>query len=115
MDLPFEGGIYTWSNNWEMTLMSRIDKFLFSLAWADHFGLVNQWRLLRLLCDHFPILLDYRRIIGGKIPFCFENMWLKVDGFVERVWGWWSSYTFPGLPSHIMASKLKALKMDLKQ
>jgi exonuclease III len=59
MDFPFEGGIYTWSNNRETTSMSRIDKFLFSPAWADHFGLVNQRRLLRLLSDHFPILLDY--------------------------------------------------------
>ena len=47
-------------------------------------------------------------------------MWLKEDGFVDQVrgwWdqGWWGSYSFPGSPSHIMASKLKALKMDLIQ
>ncbi len=42
-------------------------------------------------------------------------MWLKTDGFIEKVRGWWSSSTFPSSPSHIMASKLKALKMDLKQ
>jgi hypothetical protein len=37
------------------------------------------------------------------------------DGFIDRVKGWWTSYSFPGSPSHIMASKLKALKVDLKQ
>jgi hypothetical protein len=76
---------------------------------------VNQRRLPWLLFDHYPILLDCGRIVGGKSPFKFENMWLKVDGFVDRVWGWWGSYVFPSSPSHIFASKLKALKMDLKQ
>ena len=68
-----------------------------------------------MLSDHFPILLDCGHIMGGKRLFCFENMWLKAEGFVEQVRGWWRSYTFPGSPSHTMASKLKALKMDLKQ
>ena len=42
-------------------------------------------------------------------------MWLKVDGFVERVQKWWDSYHFHGLLSFILASKLKALKMDLRK
>ena len=75
---------------------------------------MTQQRLLRLLSDHYPILLDCGRIIGGKSPFCFENMWLEEDGFVDRVKSWWTSYSFPGSPSHIMASKLKALKVDLR-
>jgi hypothetical protein len=41
-------------------------------------------------------------------------MWLKVEGFVDRVRRWWSSYQFQGSPSFILASKLKALKADLK-
>ena len=68
-----------------------------------------------MLSDHFPILLDCGHIMGGKRLFRFENMWLKAEGVVEQVRGWWHSYTFPGSPSHTMASKLKALKMDLKQ
>ena len=41
-------------------------------------------------------------------------MWLKADGFVERVRGWWNSYAVSGSASSIMANKLKALKADLK-
>jgi len=41
-------------------------------------------------------------------------MWLKADGFVERVKQWWNSYSFEGTPSNILACKLKALKQDLK-
>jgi hypothetical protein len=41
-------------------------------------------------------------------------MWLKEEGFVERVRGWWSSYQFQGPPSFILAKKLRALKGDIK-
>ena len=85
MDIYLEGGLFTWSNNRDVSAMSRIDRFLFSPAWVDHFGLVNQHRLPRLLSDHFSIRLDCGRIVGGKSPFWFENMWLKVEGFVDRV------------------------------
>ena len=114
MDIHLEGGLFTWSNNRDVPTMSRIDRFLFSPAWADHFGLFNQHCLPRLLSDHFSIRLDCGRIVGGKSPFRFENMWLKVEGFVDRVRDWWALYSFPRSPSHILANKLKALKMDLK-
>jgi hypothetical protein len=51
----------------------------------------------------------------GKRYFKFENMWLKSDGFVEQVQRWWESYDFQGLPSYVLANKLKALKVDLKK
>ena len=74
LDIPLESGLFTWSDNRDVPAMSRIDRFLFSPAWADHFGLVNQLRLTRLLSDHFPIRLDCCRLDGGKSPFRFENM-----------------------------------------
>jgi hypothetical protein len=40
-------------------------------------------------------------------------MWLKEEGFVERVRGWWDSYNFQGTPSFIFAKKIKALKGDI--
>lgn len=42
-------------------------------------------------------------------------MWLKYEGFVEQVKKWWLSFEFLGLPSFILANKLKALKTDLKK
>lgn len=53
-------------------------------------------------------------IRSGKSPFCFENMWLRVEGFKDLVRRWWTGYTFSGSFSHILACKLKALKQDLK-
>jgi hypothetical protein len=50
----------------------------------------------------------------GKSSFKFENMWLKALGFVDKIRDWWSSYSYSGTPSFVLAQKLKALKGDLK-
>ncbi len=59
-------------------------------------------------------MLECGSIEHGRRPFRFENMWLKSEGFLPKVKGWWESYTFQGSPSFVVASKLKALKRDLK-
>ncbi len=41
-------------------------------------------------------------------------MCLKDPEFVNKVRGWWSSYTLSGTPSYVLSQKLKALKGDLK-
>ena len=93
MDIPLEGGTYTWSNSLSGF---RIDRFLFSLEWEEHYPNIHQKRLVRVLLDHFPISLEGSDIRKGCKPFCFENMWLQVDDIVEKVKIWWDSYHFYG-------------------
>ena len=57
--------------------------------------------------------MEARGILRGKNPFRFENMWLKTDGFKDRVHSWWIRYSFLGTPSFVLAKKLKALKEDI--
>ena len=109
MDIPLEGGSYTWSNSLSG---SRIDRFLFSSEWEEHYPNVHQKRLVRVLSDHFPISLEGGDICKGSRAFHFENMWLQMDDFVEKVKNWWDSYHFCGTPSYRLAMKLKALKGD---
>ena len=85
INLPLEGGSFTWSNS---RSKSRLDRFLFSTSLEEHFSKMVQQRLLHLLSDHFPILLSCVFMQRGKSPFRFENMWLKEEGFHERVKGW---------------------------
>jgi endonuclease/exonuclease/phosphatase family metal-dependent hydrolase len=66
VDLPLEGGQFTWSNNQENQTWSRIDRFLISPEWVEHFLEVTQRNLTRLLSDHFPLLLDCGVPRGGR-------------------------------------------------
>ena len=85
IDLLLEGGSYTRSIGSDQPSMSRIDRALVSHDWEDHYLNVIQRVLLRPISDHFLILVKVRRILRGKSSFRFENMWLKTDGFTERV------------------------------
>uniref|UniRef100_A0A2N9GD56 Reverse transcriptase domain-containing protein n=1 Tax=Fagus sylvatica TaxID=28930 RepID=A0A2N9GD56_FAGSY len=115
VDLPLGGGPYTWSSGLDHPSMSRLHRFLVSTDWEDFYLDVCQKRMPRPLSDHYPILLEVGGMLRGKSPFRFENMWLKSEGFVDRVQGSWSSYSFSGPPSFVLACKLKALKEDLKK
>jgi hypothetical protein len=40
---------------------------------------------------------------------------LKEEGFVDKVRDWWGSFSFEGTPSFILAKKLQALKVKIKE
>ena len=95
--------------------MSRIDRTLVSVDWVDHFGNVSQRVLPHVTFDHCPLLVEAGAVGRGRCAFKFENMWLKVEGFVKRVKHWWERYNFMGSISFVLAKKLKPLKEDPKK
>jgi hypothetical protein len=112
MDLPLAGGVSTWSNSLSW---SRLDRFLVSPEWEFCYPGLMQKKLLRVCSDHAPIILLRGCVQNGKSSFKFENMWLKEEGFVDKVRSWWSSFSFLGSPSFILANKLRALKGEIKR
>lgn len=66
-------------------VLSRIDRFLFSVEWEGHFQEVHQVILPKITSDHCPILLLMGTTHAAKRPFKFENIWLEVDGFCGLV------------------------------
>ena len=109
---PMAGGGSTWSNN---SSWSKLDRFLVSLKWEFSYPGLMQKKLLRVSSDHAPILLASGCPQFGKRAFKFENMWLKEEGFVEKVRNWWVSFQFFGTSSFVLAKKLRALKWEIKR
>ena len=114
VDLRLVGGEYTWFQDYDIPLISKIDRVLMSADWKEHFLDVTQRTLPRVVLDHCPLLVEAGGMSRGKSPFRFENMWLKVECFVDKVRLWWNGYYFVGPPSYVLACKLKALKGELK-
>ena len=85
------------------------------MDWVDHFGNVSQRVLPHVISDHFPLLVEAGGVDRGRSAFKFENMWLRAEGFLERVKHWWEGYSFLGSPIFVLAQKLKPLKKDLKK
>ncbi|WKA01533.1 hypothetical protein VitviT2T_019813 [Vitis vinifera] len=113
-DLPLHGGFFTWNGGLNNQSHSRIDQFLVSNEWEGHFSKAVQSVLPKSISDHFPILLDGGGVRGGPMPFRFENMWLKKEGFKENVQTWWVGLNFSGSTSFVLATKLKTLKSLLR-
>ena len=49
------------------------------------------------------------------MPFRFENMWLKADGFEDLVSEWWQSTKVSRVGSYILMETIKALKVRLRR
>ncbi|RVW26389.1 putative ribonuclease H protein [Vitis vinifera] len=69
VDLPLQGGAFTWSGGLNNQSWARLDRFLVSPSWLDKFSGVNQRRLPRPVSDHFPILLEGGGLRRGPSPF----------------------------------------------
>ncbi|KAJ9690749.1 hypothetical protein PVL29_013085 [Vitis rotundifolia] len=104
-----------WSGGLNSLSRSRLDRFLISEEWENHFSGAIQCSLPRPVSDHFPILLDGGGVKRGPIPFRFKNMWLKDEGFKELLKGWWQGFNYRESYSFIITKKLKALKIKLKE
>ena len=66
-------------------MLSQIDWFLFTSECEDHFKGMHYVVLPKITSNHVPILLQGEEVSSVKHPFKFENMWLEVEGYSDRV------------------------------
>ncbi|RVW51689.1 hypothetical protein CK203_066718 [Vitis vinifera] len=114
VDIPLQGGSFTWSGGLNNQSRARLDRFLATPSWLDQYSRVLQRRLPSPTSDHFPILLEGGGIRERPVPFKFENMWLKAEGFKELIEGWWQGIVVRGRPSYRLATKAEGVETKFK-
>ncbi|XP_077249371.1 uncharacterized protein LOC143888867 [Tasmannia lanceolata] len=96
IDLPLEGSRYTWSNNQESLVKSRIDRILVSKEWEEVFTKIFQRALPKPTSDHNPLLLEISNYSGGPRPFRFDVDLCEIPGFDDKISGWWKELEADG-------------------
>ncbi|XP_026400467.1 uncharacterized protein LOC113296374 [Papaver somniferum] len=112
VDFPLSGSKYTWSR--PPNKKSKIDRFLFSPDWEDHFPNIIFKRLARPFSDHFPIELCLLDSDWGTFPFRFQLSWLEGTNIIPLLKEWLEYFSFVGTAGECFAKKLNALKEKLK-
>ena len=113
VDPPLESAWFTWSIHEEVPTLSRIDRFLFSVEWEDHFQGAHQVTLPNITSNHVQILLHVGDVSFVKRPFRSENVWLEAEEFSHFVKTWWDQFHISSSPSYVLAKKLNILKFKL--
>lgn len=84
------GSYYTWSNNQEVPVSSRIDWCFANLSWVNQFPMLTAEILERNVSDHNPILLNFDTSnVKKSKPFRFLNVLAEHDHFgriVKECW-----------------------------
>lgn len=110
-------GAYTWTNNrtGEQHISARLDRFLASSAIMMDNRIVLSKILPKLTSDHKPILLCIKEEEDlGPLPFRFNPLWAKREGFLETVQTAWEK-EISGSPSYVWEQKIKNTKKALKE
>lgn len=115
LDIQISNHKYTWSSMRDNPSLSRLDRILVNIEWADLFPNQMLLGLPKPTSDHVPLGLD----LGGfksHPPFRFERAWLGYLDFDSKVGNWWSSSNISELNSAKgLAFKLRTIKENIKR
>lgn len=82
MEIPLSSGKFTWSREGSFISRSLIDRFLISNNWDETFSNTRVTRQVRILSNHFPILLEVGSFKWGPPPFRLKG-WLDLKECCE--------------------------------
>lgn len=114
IDIPIQGARYTWISSSSVFSSSKLDRFLISVGWEDHFPSISVTAMARPMSDHKPILLCCNIDDWGPPPWRFERMWLLDNSLLSLMADWWSSFVISGPPGFQLARKFQMLKAKLR-
>ncbi|KAL4198432.1 hypothetical protein AMTRI_Chr03g140160 [Amborella trichopoda] len=116
IDIPLQGGLFTWSNHSPNPTLSKLDRFLFSTSWEEFVPSSIALALPKPVFDHCPMLLDTNAVQRGPKPFRFELAWLQETSLVSLLPTWWSSFSpqVRGRAGCRLQTKIQLLTNSLK-
>lgn len=109
--LRFQGIPFTWSNNWQgQENKERMDRALAFTEWTNIFPNVIVKHLIRVDCDHTPIMLEttpLKKLQKGR-PFKILRPWLSHESIPEMIKNNWN-HTSNGSNPYKFNNNLKTL------
>jgi hypothetical protein len=91
VEIGLPGRAFTWANNQENLIMSRIDRFFCTTELKVKFPLAHARALPRVGSDHIPIIWNSGfDQIPNKSGFKFEKWWLSRPDFSDLVAKAWA-------------------------
>ncbi|XP_077251404.1 uncharacterized protein LOC143890568 [Tasmannia lanceolata] len=116
VDLPLEGAKFTWTNNQESQVLSRLDRILISKEWDEEFPRICQRALPRPISDHNPVMILLTEFNGGPKPFRFDMGLCDVEAVNSKIPEWWNAAAQEGGWKGIgVCQRLKVLKTKIKE
>ena len=115
--LPTKGMPFTWTNKRGVgrQVEMRLDRCLINTSWIDVWCNSDCTTLTRTSSDHCPLLVCFSKLVVSRpCPFRFQRMWIDHPGFMNLVANVWKEFQFFGHPMYVLASKLRALKQELR-
>ncbi|KAK9029098.1 hypothetical protein V6N11_026221 [Hibiscus sabdariffa] len=92
VEMPLNGGSYTWSNlrTDEDSILEKLDRILFTVDWSNSYPKAIGIFSTAIGSDHNPlILLLYGRKKKRRQDFKFESKWLLEEECKKKVEGTW--------------------------
>ncbi|GMI73525.1 hypothetical protein HRI_001021800 [Hibiscus trionum] len=111
VDLPMNGGTFTWSNNRDPPTFIRLDRFLVDRQLLTFFPNTQQILLSKSISDHNPVCLENVKAPAHARPFKLFNYMMGEDGFKSLVENAFSK----GKSNRGLFASLKELKKSIKQ
>lgn len=96
IDCDLEGASYTFTNKQSSTPLSRLDRFLFTGDWLEHFDEHREVAKFYFGSDHRVVLLEQIKRLGGPGPFKFELSWLENGEIMDNMRNWWQECEVQG-------------------
>ncbi|XP_071741231.1 uncharacterized protein [Rutidosis leptorrhynchoides] len=112
IDQNIQNDMFTWDGPGGKK--SRIDRILVNIEWLSLWPGAVVIAGDKNMSDHKPLIWGEKYLFWGPKPFRFFNGWFEFRKFIEVCKNFWFSYEVQGYSAHIVFSKCKLLKKDLK-